>query len=186
MAQSITGVCNGALERLGNTSIMNITDDGREARLCRGAYDDCRRRLLRDHNWNFAIKRVALAPDTAAPEFGFTYQFTLPMDCLKVLVPVGVDWVVEGRKVLTNLSNVLYLRYIVDVEDATQFDALFYDLFSVSVAQQICEALTGSDTKLQRLDAEYKETVAKAKRANAFEKQPGEQPEDAWLAARRR
>lgn len=184
MAQSVTSCCNKALQMLGSPSIMNITDDGQEARLCREAYDPCRRELLRDYTWNFSIKRAVLAPDTAVPEFDFAYQFTLPTDCLRVLRPEGVDWVVEGRKVLTNEGNVLRLRYVSDVQNALDFDSLFYDLLAIAVAMQICEALTASESLHSKLQAKQKLVVSMAKKANVFEKPAARQPVDAWVAAR--
>ncbi len=175
MAQSDVGICNGALQRLGASSIMNLaTDNTPEARRCRVSYDDVRRSELRKHRWNFAIKRVVLAPDTAAPAFDYIYQFTLPTDCLRVLLPpeADLDWAVEGRKILTNAGSTLNLRYIADITDTNRFDASFSEMFSIALAGAINTATTNSPAKAQELDAEYKEARAEAKKANAFERVP--------------
>ena len=107
MSQSVIDCCNDALAMVGASSIINLTDNTKSARVCSVFYDCNRRALLRRHRWNFAIKRVQLAPDAAAPAFGKAYQFTLPNDCLKVILPRkdNLDWVVEGRKILSDCND---------------------------------------------------------------------------------
>jgi len=197
MAQSIVDICNLALQKVGAARILSITDNSREARSCSVAYDSCRRDELRKHPWNFAVKRVVLAPDTAAPAFGFDYQFTLPADCLRVLLPRDntLDWVVEGRKLLTNWSaspidisdtsgTALALRYIADITDPVQFDATFYRMLALNLALAIVEEHTQSNQKKQFLMQEYTEELRLARRMNAFETLPKEPAENSWLTAR--
>ena len=155
-----------------------------EARECSVAYDSNRRSELRKHRWNFSIKRTILAPDAVAPSFDFAYAFTLPSDCLRVLLPADplCDWVLEGRKILTNASDVLNLRYVADITDVTQWDASFYDATAISTAIDICERLTNSATKKATLDREYESAIAQAKRMNAFERIPTFPVDDSlWL-----
>ena len=86
--QSKTDICNSALLRVGASTITDIADDSPEARACSIQYDSNRRSELRRHPWNFAITRVVLAPDSSAPvDKNYTYQFTLPSDCLRVVLP---------------------------------------------------------------------------------------------------
>ncbi len=184
MAQSIVDCCNSALQKLGAASILNLSDNSLEARQCTIAFDSNRRSELRKHKWNFAVKRKVLAPDTTAPEFDYLYAFTLPSDCLRVLLPQDAycDWVLEGRKILTNDSDTLNLRYISDVTDITQWDSAFYDLAAISLAIDVCEKVTNSTQKKMTLDQEYKEAVAQARKANAFENLPADGPADSfWL-----
>lgn len=186
MAQSAVDVCNSALQKLGAVSILSLDDNSREARQCALSYDWKRRSELRNHRWNFATKRVALAPDSAAPISDFTYQFTMPADCLRILRtndPLQ-DWVIEGRKILTNVDNPLYLRYIADITDVTQWDAAFYDAMAAALAIDMCEALTNSASKLDRLDRMYKDAIGEARKNNAFESGPVEPPTDSWILAR--
>lgn len=184
MAQSSIDICNSALQKLGAASIVSFTDNSREARQCNIAYDSNRRSELRKHRWNFAIARVSLSPDASAPAFDYKYQYTLPGDCLRVLLPTDatLDWVVEGRKVLTNYDNPLNLRYITDVTDTTQFDPAFYDMLCIALAIDLCESLTNATGKKQLLQAEYKDAVSSARRNNAFEQLPADPPDDSlWL-----
>lgn len=185
MAQTVVDCCNSALQRVGATTILNLSDNSPEARACSVAYDSNRRDELRKHRWNFAIKRVKLAPDSTAPAFDFLYAFTLPSDCLRVLRPAtpDLDWQIEGRKILTNASNVLYLRYVADIEDCTQWDASFYNVVAGALSIDICEKLTQSNQKKQMLIQQYSEDVKTAKRMDAFEAGPEDAAEDDWYQA---
>lgn len=203
--QSVVDICNSALQRVGAATIMNLADNTREARACAVAYDSNRRDELRRHFWKFAIKRVVLAPDTATPASDFAYQFSLPTDCLRVIFPNDpyLDWSVEGRKILTNSANSpfgtsgyttpvvvttptptvsLSLRYIADITDVTQWDASFYSVLSLSLAADICEVLTNSTSKKQSIKDDYKDAMAEARVADAFESLPQDAPDDDfWL-----
>lgn len=186
MAQSVVDVCNSALQKVGAASIMSLTDNSREARQCSIAYNSNRRAELRKRAWNFAIKRAVLAPDVAAPAFGFTYQFTLPSDCLRVLIPNDstLDWSIEGRKLLTSLDTAVNIRYIADIEDVTQWSSSFYDTLALALAIDICEALTNSSGKKQLLMDEYREAVQESAKVNSFEKLPADPPDDSLWTVR--
>jgi len=186
MAQSVIDLCNSALQRVGAATITSLSDNTPEARACTVAYDSNRRDEIRRHSWNFAVKRVVLAPDSEEPTFDYAYQFTLPSDCLRVLRPAtsNLDWVVEGRKILTNDDAVLYLRYVADITDAAQWDANFYTVLAAAIAMDICEKLTQSNQKKAALETDYTEAVRLARRMNAFEAGPVEAAEDNWLLAR--
>ena len=186
MAQTAVDCCNGALQRVGASSITSLSDNSPEARACSVAYDSNRRDELRKQPWCFAIKRAVLAPDAAAPAFDYTYAFTIPTDCLRILRPatVGLDWVIEGGKILSNDSDVLYLRYISDVTDPTLWDASFYNVVAGALAVDICERLTQSNQKKQMLIQQYEDDVRKARRMDAFESGPTTAADDDWWVAR--
>lgn len=202
MSQSQTDLCNSALQRVGAATIMDITDNSREARACAVAYDSNRKAELRKRKWRFALRRATLAPDVTAPNFEYRYAFTLPSECLRVVLPPGdpeLDWSLEGRKILTNTMQspylghgtqpaatgaALFLRYIADIEDATQWDAAFYEMLSIALAIDICEPLTQSNTKKQGLQGEYQVALLAAAKAQAFETLPADPPADSWWIAR--
>lgn len=211
MAQSVTGIANRALQLLGAGSIMNLTDNTPEARECTRAYDYCRRAELRKQVWNFATARVALSPDAAAPAFGYAYQFSLPTDCLRIVLVNDpyLDWKEEGRKILTNSANspfgntsvtaagtaalipvtaavspILYLTYVTDVQDPTVFDPLFCELVAASMAQAMCERLTQSNQKLGAARQAHSDALDEAKHADALETLPVDAPDDDWWLAR--
>lgn len=186
MSQTVIDCCNSALQRVGATTIASLSDNSPEARACSVAYDSNRRDEIRKHRWNFAITRAVLAPDSTAPAYDYTYQFTLPSNCLRVLRPAtsDLDWQIEGRKILTNDSATLYLRYLADIEDASIWDPSFYNVMAASLAIDIVERLTQSNQKKQGLINDYNEAIKVAKRVDAFESGPEDAPDDDWLIAR--
>lgn len=186
---SATSICNRGLQLLGAARILDITDDTRNGRACNACYDIIRQSELRKHRWRFAIRRDVLAPLTEDdPHEEFEYIFQLPADCLKVLKPENdpyCDWQVEGRKIYTNSTDVLRLRYIADITDTNQFDACFSEMVSAKMAEAMCEELTQSNTKKAGAKEAYKDARSEARRANAFETIPAEPEEDGWVLARR-
>ena len=72
---SVVDICNGALNQLGATTILSLTEDSKNARLCNARYTQVRDALFRSHPWNCLQKRVQLAADTTAPAWGFTSAY---------------------------------------------------------------------------------------------------------------
>ena len=105
---SVVQICNSALNQLGAASITALTDNSKNARLCNERYNTVRDSVFRSHPWNSLIKRIQLAQNTSTPVYGFSYQFNLPSDCLRVLTidAYNSDYKVEGRKILCNTSSV--------------------------------------------------------------------------------
>jgi len=62
MATSDVEICNSALQKIGAETITTLSDNTRRAALCNRQYDKVRKKLLRAHPWNFAIRRAALVP----------------------------------------------------------------------------------------------------------------------------
>ena len=108
---SIVDICNGALNQLGASTIITLTEDSKNARLCNARFTQVRDSVFRSHPWNCLQKRVELAADTDTPAWGFTSQFTIPADCLRVLsiLDFDSDHKIEGRKILTDNSSMKIL-----------------------------------------------------------------------------
>lgn len=186
-AQSVTGICNRALQLVGSAQqIMNLTDTTREARACSRAYDFARRAELRSHPWNFAIKRAQLAADTSAPAFGATYRFAWPSDCLRVIVPQdpSPDWQVEGRAIISSDSTPLDIRYIADIEDPTIFDAMFCETLAYRVALAIVQDMTQSATVQGELTNGYRNSLLEARKVDAMEAVPVAPNDTSWVTSR--
>ena len=82
---STVDICNSALNLLGASTISALTEDTKNARLCNQRYEPIRNRVFRSHIWNCFIKRVQLAQDSTGPVIEYSYGYTLPSDCLRVL-----------------------------------------------------------------------------------------------------
>lgn len=185
MAQTKIDCCNSALQKLGAPRILNFTDT-KAGRECGVAYDSNRRAELRNHPWAFATKRARLAADATAPAFDFLYQYTLPTDCVRVLLPADItlDWVIEGGKILTNWAAPLDVRYTADITDESRWDPLFYNAVAIALGIDLCETITNSTGKKATLDQEYVVAINQAKKANAFEQLAQVSPEPSFITAR--
>lgn len=84
MASKIT-ICNRALSKLGADRITSLDDDNKAARAMKSAFDFVRDAELRAHVWNFSVKRAELAALASVPVWGYSYEYALPTDFLKLL-----------------------------------------------------------------------------------------------------
>ena len=143
---SVVDICNGALNQLGASTILSLTEDSKNARLCNARYTQVRDSLFRSHPWNCLQKRIQLAADTTAPAWGFTSAYTLPADCLRLLRILDYDsnHKVEGRKILTNNSSMKIL-YVARIEDPNAYDELLRETISAALAADIAYAVTSSN-----------------------------------------
>tara|TARA_R100001244_G_C5149348_1_gene129386 strand:- start:488 stop:1069 length:582 start_codon:yes stop_codon:yes gene_type:complete len=167
---SVVQICNSALNQLGASSITALTEDSKNARLCNERYETIRDAVYRSHPWNCLVKRVQLAQDTDTPAWGFTYQYTLPSDCLRVLQikDYNSDYKIEGRKLLIDESDV-YLIYIAIETDVNQLDILLRETISAGLAQDIAYAIT-SNLQVTKLMAEkYQAKLSEARHTDASE-----------------
>jgi hypothetical protein len=143
---SVVDICNGALNQLGASTILSLTEDSKNARLCNARYTQVRDAVFRSHPWNCLQKRVQLAADSDAPAWGFTKQYTLPSDCLRVLtiLDYDADYKIEGRKILTDNSTMKIL-YVSRIEDPNEYDELLRETLSAALAADIAYAVTSSN-----------------------------------------
>ena len=45
-------ICNGALNQLGASTIISLTEDSKNARILNQRYEKVRHRVFREHPWN--------------------------------------------------------------------------------------------------------------------------------------
>ena len=190
MADAV-GICNLALQLLGAKTISSLTEDTTAARACNRVYTHARDSELRDHPWSFARARVQIAADSTDPIFGANKKYLLPTDYLRMLptngnnaTPNQRDFQIEGRYILTDDASPINLVYMKRVTDENEFDQLFVDLLVARIARDVCEKVTQSNTKKQEANDNYTLIKRRAKRVNAFERQPEEAATDPWITAR--
>ena len=167
---SVIQICNSALNQLGASSITALTENSKNARLCNERYETIRDAVFRSHPWNCLIKRVQLAQDTDTPAWGFTYQYTLPSDCLRVLQikDYNLDYKIEGRKLLINESEV-YLIYSAQITDVNELDVLLRETISAGLASDVAYNIT-SNLQVSKLMAEkYQAKLSEARHTDSSE-----------------
>lgn len=187
---SVVEIVNRALQKLGAKKITAITEDTVNARAMNTAYETLRDAELRAHAWSFAIARASLAADASAPDWGRQNSFQLPSDFIRLINPypedniMDNDWQIEGRKILTDDSAPLEIRYIYKVTDPNEMDALFREALATKLALETCEALTQSNAKKESLREDYDAVIKLARRTNAIENSAAMPPEDDWVTKR--
>lgn len=195
MATSVISICNMALGWIGTNSIASLTQNDPGARACNQFYDMARQQTLRDHPWNFAQSRIALAavdvPDTY-PEYAYAYAW--PDKCIRahkvrndagdydfevVLSPDG-----SGRMILTNAQNAVLL-YTADVADPTLFDPLYTRALARRLAADMGKVFFKNNAQtMQELETYYANEVRKAQAMDAREGKPDAEEEIPWILAR--
>ncbi len=137
-----TDICNMALGLIGQNFITALDDGTHTANQCSAFFAPARDACLRDHLWNFALKRAGLA-QTTAPAAQWAYAYRLPADCLRVVALNGdaqLRWAVEGRTLVTDEPSAAIL-YIARAEDTNLWDALFIDAFTLLLASKLALAV---------------------------------------------
>jgi hypothetical protein len=199
MASSVD-IANSALTKLGQSRIMTLEDNVKGAREINAIFELRRDKLLRTFNWSFAMKREQLNALADEPSWGYSLQYQFPSDCLRMVqvndiwvIPSSTDFVggpdsepfsIEGRRILTDWSAPLKVRYIRRVTNPGEFDASFVEAFAYDLAHETCESLTQSTTKKESMKDGRKTELMEAIRSNAIELPPQVIADDGWLAAR--
>jgi len=169
---SIVGICNGALNQLGATTILSLSEDSKNARLCNSRYTQIRDALFRTHPWNCLQKRVQIAADTTAPAWGFKNAYTLPADCLRLLKILDYDsnYKVEGRKILSNTSGMKIL-YVARVTDPNEYDELLRETLSASLGADIAFGVTSNNQTAKNMYELFKDKLRDARFVDSTEGQ---------------
>ena len=168
-------ICNSALNMIGASNIVSLTEDSRAARVLNQRYEFVRDAVFRSHPWNCLIRRTSLAADSDTPEFEFDHQHSLPTDqfCLRVLRSDDPDTVfrVEGRKVVSSTTP-FKMIFIARVTDPNEYDQLLIEALSARLASDISYALVNSAVLSQNLFSLYQGKLSEARFVDATEGTP--------------
>lgn len=196
---SQTEICNRAVTKLGAARITSITENSKSARVMNALWDTVRQSTLRGAIWRFATTRTSLPAVSPAPAWGYNNAFQLPSDFLRLVqvndtfaVPALTDYrdqddsayVLEGSQILTIYNAPLKIRYIRDVTDTGQFDALYVEALASKLAYEACEEITQSASKKQAAAEDYKQALRDAIKTGAVERAPQGIPDDSWMLIR--
>lgn len=159
-------ICNRALTRVGEARITSLDDQTAAARLCKEIYPQVRDEELQSHPWNFARRRATLVALAQAPAFGWSAQYPLPDDYLRLLALNGVEvdqlseeFEVEGygdsdQVVLLCDADSAKIVYIKKVTDTSKFPPLFKKALSLSLAAEIATRIKDSQSLVESIIAE--------------------------------
>jgi len=144
----VIDIVNQALSALGEARITSLDDPGQAAGLARSLYDSVRDAEIERHSWNFARTRIMLPALKDPPAFGWSHQYQLPSDCLRVqeagprpraltedfIAGENRAWLIEGRNLLTNQGPPLNLIYLRRVEDPASYPPAFVEVLAAKLA----------------------------------------------------
>ena len=165
MSIQFIDVANEAMFMIGGQSIQSLSDPkNRQDRLVSSIIDGVRKDLLKDHRWNGATKRVSLAADVATPAFGYTVQYSLPADFLRLdrTIPEDQNYKIEGNKLLTD-DDVVNIIYIANEPDPNVLGHNFQTAMKFLLASRCAKALTGDEQLSMSMRNEYDKELASAR-----------------------
>jgi len=158
---SETDLLNDALCQIGASRITGIDEGSINANHCLTFYPKLRDDLLRTAHWRFAAAREELVQDVEKPLFEFAFQYSLPLDFLKIREYNGASldttnlalferatvrrYEIEGRKLVTNDAEAKIV-FTKRITDPNIFDSLFYQTLTTWLASKLANGIT-KDTK---------------------------------------
>lgn len=174
---SAVDICNSALNNIGASNIIALTEDSRSGRLCNQRYEFVRDSVFRSHPWNCLIRRATLAQDTDAPAWEYAYSYQLPADpyCLRILEVEGekdgVEYVIEGRKLLTDEGSIK-IRYVARITDPNEYDTLLIETIAAALAADLAYPIANSIGLQNNLFSIYQSKLSEARFVDATEGTP--------------
>jgi len=166
---SKTDIANIALAKFREGRITSIDDTTDSvAIIVKDQFEHCLRTVLEEHRWNFAGKRATLTQLVAAPEFGWTYQYQLPTDLIRLKEVNGElheaslgTFTIEGDLLLSNEPTIA-ITYVGYVDDPNLFSPSFVDAMSFKLASLLCARITGNADLATSLDKQYQVGLSRA------------------------
>ncbi len=186
MAISDISIANRALDLAGLDPITSLSDASVSAALVARNIELDRDAALRAYPWNCAMRRAALAADTAAPDWGYAKQYALPAGpgeprpyCLRVWSiegerDLGAKYRIEGRLILTDEAAPLNIAYIGRPPEWASLDPLCAEAIAARLALVIASNRVRSATIIGQLRDYYRDILLEARKVDAQEGSPEE------------
>lgn len=174
-------ICNLALGALGNFGTIGDIDTptNDKERVFALWYDVCRQFTLKLQMPNFSLQRAVVAQLASVPAFGYSYNYALPPNCLKVLGIGEVrhkhnNYNVEGGCIQSDdpYPNGMPVRYIMDVTNVNAFSPEYIILLADYLAAYTCLSVTQDAGKSKALMEALPAKINIASGLNAQENRP--------------
>ena len=185
-------ICNEALNLLGANTISSLTEATTTAVLCNRIYDTEVDYLLRQHNWNVAVREANLAAVVGTPVVGWLYKFLMPTDpyCLRVLNVYDTadddqDFQCRGRHIYADVSAIDIL-YIGRVTDPNEFDSMLMKTLVDLLAYRLAFPVTRSTETATTMFTAFRNSLADAMSVDSQEGTPEQIQSEDLLDARLR
>lgn len=160
-------VWNMALDILKEQPLASVADTDAPALWLSRNYDQQRDFLMESMLWKFALTRTLLAVDGSAPSWGWTYQYTLPTDCMRLVPPTyNGEWMgtpipyeSENTVLMMNSPGPLKLRYIRRITNEGLMTNGFVEVLSLRLARKLCHWMTGKASMMETVNKQLQEAV---------------------------
>lgn len=191
---SSTDIANLSLDLLNAGIVNNIENPttATESMLARW-YDQSRRKVLREHPWNFASKTIILSASATRNAFNETV-YPVPNDFIRLCSLVGAEGQTlskedyrfeQGAIVISADGGQVKAKYIFDVKDVLLFDPLFIDVLTYEIAINIAYKVSNNNSNVQKLVELYKMRSALARAIDGQESPPRRREVSLNLSTRR-
>lgn len=160
-------IINLALLRIGESPIQSIDEGSTAANTAKLLYDNSRTAILRDFDWNFAMKTIPQA--TVESDMPGCIAYVVPADCLRVVELFdgeggshsSVWYRVYGKKIYTH-EPVGYIKYVSDEEDTSKFDSKFTEALTYKLAGELSMSVKQSESLMASMLNAYQNIVSEA------------------------
>ncbi|RUU42509.1 MULTISPECIES: hypothetical protein [unclassified Mesorhizobium] len=179
MAITPLDIANMALGVLDEAPIDSLDQDVKAARLLNLHFDLTREAELTKHAWVFAILAATVAgADTGSGAGTLNFAYELPMDCLRPLPlthngePDGmpISWRQETGLIYCDQSGPRLIRYVANLTDPNDWDALFTEVLVSALAVKIAHPLTHKAGLIDIARGAYDRALDAAFHTNAIQR----------------
>lgn len=165
-----TEICNCALVMLGMNEIISIEEESTSAIRCRKLFPLCRDRMLREHDWAFAIATAELQQlsENSLVEL-FPLTAAVPNNCARVIrLHSGNPYLIRGNKLLVQQlpDKCDYVQQNVNPE---LFDPNFSDALASLIASELALHGTRDFNAVNFHMEQYRQKIQTAKALDAIE-----------------
>ena len=186
-----------ALVSLGQRAPTAPSEQTKASQFANDRYEDVRDMVLTAGNWNCATSRSALTLLSDAPPFGFSNQFTLPSDFLRLVrlqdeELSNIRYRIEAKsngaggatRVLLTDEGTANIIYIFRLTEVAKMDELLKNAIAARLAYQITLALKGSMQQVAFFKQEFNEMMSEAMYLDAIQGPVDVMQGTEWLNAR--
>ncbi|RWQ72477.1 MAG: hypothetical protein EOS85_24160 [Mesorhizobium sp.] len=179
MAITPLDIANMALGVLDEAPIDSLDQDVKAARLLNLHFDLTREAELTKHAWVFAILAATVAgAETGSGAGTLNFAYELPVDCLRPLPlthngePDGmpISWRQEAGLIYSDQPGPRLIRYVANLTDPNDWDALFTEVLVSALAVKIAHPLTHKAGMIDIARAAYDRALDAAFHANAIQR----------------
>ena len=192
MAITPVDVANMVLAVFDETPIDSLDEDVKAARLLNLHFDLTREAELTKYAWCFAILSASVVgTDTASGSCTLNWAYELPVDCLRPLPltdngePDGVriNYRQEAGLIYSDQSSPRIIRYIANLTDPNDWDALFTEVLVGALAVKVAHPLTHKSGMIDVARSVYDRALDAAFAAQAIQRS-GRLVTTSWAAQR--